>query len=368
MSHTSILQGVPHPRDARMRFDTEFDPATGKRKHDYYVDGKLYQGSVTGFVHDFFPQFDAEGTVDRIMASGKTESKPRYKYFGMTRQEILDSWEANRDAKSEAGTLAHDNIEQYTKGNPYDATHPGIEGFNAFNAEFTASDEWVPWLAEWAVFNEDSGLGGCVDMVYARRSHVEAARKKGNLSDAPIDLWLVDWKFTKEFEEVNNWGKTGFGPCEDLPDTNLYHYYCQLNTYRHTVEAKYGRKVIGATLVRYSHTAPTFQRREVPDMQKMIDQMIRYRIYKRAEEAAGRVAKTSSGWWKTNKPRDEYHSAAPLLVSRRTRKMAPAKGTKVPAPDTPPSLAGDVGASPPPKPKTRVGGSRLRRAKLLNKE
>ncbi len=362
MSQTSILQGVPHPRDQRMLFDTEVDPTTGQRKHDYYVDGKLYQGSVTGFVHDFFPVFDADKVVDRIMASGKTESNPRYKYFGMTRQDILDSWELNRDTKSEAGTVAHDNIEQYTKGNAYDPTHPGIEGFNAFNAEFTASGEWVPWLAEWAVFNEDSGLGGCVDMVYARRSHVEAARKAGTLATAPIDLWLVDWKFTKDFEEVNNYGKTGFGPCEDLPDTNLYHYYCQLNIYRHTVEAQYGRKVIGNTLVRYSHTAPTFQRREVPDMQKMIEQMIRYRIYKRAEEAKNKTPKTVAAWWKTNKPK-----AAPVptsLLSRRLKKKpAPApKPSKTPtAPE--PALAGDVmNASQPPK---RRSAGRLRRAERL---
>jgi hypothetical protein len=88
----------PHPNDTRITF-READ-------HKYWIDGNC-EGlkSSTGFIHQFFAEFDADRIIGYILKGKKWGTDPEYKYYKMSRQEIKDSWEANGNAASSAGTI-----------------------------------------------------------------------------------------------------------------------------------------------------------------------------------------------------------------------------------------------------------------------
>ena len=92
----------PHPRDARISFD--------EGPHIYTIDGDDSFTSVTTWNHQHFRKFDADATITKMMGSNNW---PNSKYFGLTREEIKDSWERNRDEAAKAGTEMHYNIECY---------------------------------------------------------------------------------------------------------------------------------------------------------------------------------------------------------------------------------------------------------------
>ena len=61
-------------------------------------------------------------------------------------------------------------------------------------------------------------------------------------------------------------------PVEHLPDTNYWHYCMQLNIYRHILETKYNKKIIGLYLVGIHPDLKTFQQEKVPFLiQETID-------------------------------------------------------------------------------------------------
>ena len=64
--------------------------------------------SLTGFLHGFFPHFDADETIKKMMKSKKW---PESRWYGMTAAAIKAAWDANGREASEAGTAMHLGIE-----------------------------------------------------------------------------------------------------------------------------------------------------------------------------------------------------------------------------------------------------------------
>ena len=85
----------------------------------YWIDGDC-EGlkSSTGFIHQFFAEFDADRIIGYILKGRRWGSDPEYKYYLMARQAIKDSWEANGNAASAAGTIMHAAIEYHYNGLP----------------------------------------------------------------------------------------------------------------------------------------------------------------------------------------------------------------------------------------------------------
>ena len=79
---------------------------TKKPSNRYWIDGNC-EGlkSSTGFIHQFFAEFDADRTIGFILKGRKWGTDPDYKYYMMSRKAIKDSWEANGQAASSAGTI-----------------------------------------------------------------------------------------------------------------------------------------------------------------------------------------------------------------------------------------------------------------------
>ena len=89
-----------HPRDERIQF---FDDG-----HYYLIDGKRGYTSVTTYIHSLFPEFNADKIINKMMKSKKW---PQSKYYGMTKEEIKQSWDKNRDETATAGTNFHRAVE-----------------------------------------------------------------------------------------------------------------------------------------------------------------------------------------------------------------------------------------------------------------
>ena len=97
-----------HERDQHIVFD---EPT-----HVYTVKGSSKGWtSCTGFIHKFFPHFDADAVIKKMMSS---PSWPTNKYFGKTAGQIKAEWNASGKSASEAGTEMHLAIEQFLHGHP----------------------------------------------------------------------------------------------------------------------------------------------------------------------------------------------------------------------------------------------------------
>ena len=92
-----------HVRDEGVRFYS--------RGHKYEIENDIKSKyvSVTTWNHKHFPKFDADKVIENIF-NGKNWG-PDNKYWGMTAQQIKDSWKSNGLSAASSGTSLHEKIE-----------------------------------------------------------------------------------------------------------------------------------------------------------------------------------------------------------------------------------------------------------------
>jgi hypothetical protein len=223
----SLARRNRHPRDNLIHFDEPTHVYTIKGDSKGWV-------SCTGFLHSFFPHFDADDTIKKMMRSKKW---PESKWYGMTASAIKAAWEANGREASEAGTAMHLGIEMVMNGAEKDVV-PEVKLTKEWEYFWKYwkkdSEIWEPWRTEWEVWDEELKLAGSIDMIYRNK-------KDGTFA-------IYDWKRAKEMKMENPFG-TGYGPVAHLPDTNYWHYTLQLNMYRWLLEKHYNLKISEMALV-----------------------------------------------------------------------------------------------------------------------
>lgn len=240
-----------HPRDSLIKFE--------ENGHVYTYNGKINPISVTTIIHKYFPKFDADAIIFKMMSSKKWTSS---KYFGMTKEQIKNEWNGNGKNSAHLGTLMHAAIEHY-----FNFVYPDIPDFTNNNSiefnqflgfwkEFSRNNpQWKPYRTEWIVYDEDKNLAGSIDMC---------------LSNDEGQIVILDWKRSKEIKRNNNWQR-GFGPFKHMDDCNYNHYTLQLNIYRHILETKYDKQIIAMYLV-ICH--PNQQCAEVIPIETKVDEII----------------------------------------------------------------------------------------------
>jgi len=213
-----------HPRDEFITFE--------EGPHIYTVCGERgTYTSVTTWNHSHFSHFDADAIIDNML-KGRKMRDPTYKYYGMTKEQIKEDWDKNRDAASSAGTKMHYDIECFY--NELDVQNDSIEFqyFKRFVAEFP---ELKPYRTEWMVYYEELKLTGSIDMIFENPDGT---------------LQIYDWKRCQEIKHEAEFGKFAQTTCiSHLPDTNFWHYALQLNMYKTILEHKYGKKITDLYLV-----------------------------------------------------------------------------------------------------------------------
>ena len=182
----------------------------------------------------FFPHFDPDATIKKMMRSPKW---PQSKYYGMTAQAIKDQWSNSGKEASEAGTAMHLGIEQF-HNSAEDIIDPAVKETPEWryfqNYWRECRDDLEPYRTEWEVWSEDHKLAGSIDMIY---------RKK---SDGTFVIY--DWKRSKDIKTDSPFEK-GYAPVDHLPNTNYWHYTLQLNVYRWFLQTHYGLKVSDLYLI-----------------------------------------------------------------------------------------------------------------------
>lgn len=220
-----LSQINPHPRDQNIIFAEE--------NHEYTIAGMLNKPiSVTTLIHKYFPEFDADVVIKKMMAS---RNWPQSKYFGRTPESIKKEWEENGDQASQLGTIMHKSIEQFFNQEPVSTPNSKeFVMFMQFWRDFTTKYPMMrPYRSEWLVYDEDISLAGSIDLV---------------VSDPKGNLIIVDWKRSKEIKIQNNFEK-GKVPFQTYPNCNYSHYSLQLNFYRTILEKCYDKTVIFMMLV-----------------------------------------------------------------------------------------------------------------------
>jgi hypothetical protein len=210
-----------HPRDKHIEFDEPTHRYTIKGDNKGWI-------SCTGFLHDFFPHFNPDATISKMMRSPKW---PQSKYFGKTAEQIKAEWEASGKEASGSGTAMHLAIEQHMHDSE-EVIDPAVKEtkewkyyMNFWNA---CGGDLVPYRSEWEVFCEEHKLAGSIDMVYYRPSDKKYV--------------IYDWKRSKEIKTSNTF-ESGYPPLEHLPHCNYWHYTLQLNVYKWFLETYYGLEI-----------------------------------------------------------------------------------------------------------------------------
>lgn len=239
MSHLATLH--PHEKDEFIHFE--------EIGHKYTIHGESDYISVTTLIGTLFEHFDANKIVDTMLKNTRNFSNPDYKYYNMTREEILTSWSKNGDDASKKGTAMHLYIENYYNQIYSDESSIEIDYFKCFLKTYP---ELKPYRTEWTVFYSKYKVCGSIDMLFENPNGT---------------LEIYDWKRVKQIEYKAFGNKTGLLPCiSDMPDTNFWHYCLQLNLYKFILENQYDKKVTSLFLVclHPDNANKTFERIEVP--------------------------------------------------------------------------------------------------------
>jgi CRISPR/Cas system-associated exonuclease Cas4 (RecB family) len=164
-------------------------------------------------------------------------SNPKYKYYGMTAEQIAQMWQKNGEESSAAGTKLHYDIECFWNGCPVENASIEYQYFLQFAADFQAKNPGIkPYRTEWMVYYEELKFSGSIDMVFENPDGT---------------LRIYDWKRCGEIPAEAFGGKCAKTECiRHLPDSKFWQYSLQLNTYKMILEAKYGKTVTELCLVR----------------------------------------------------------------------------------------------------------------------
>lgn len=221
-----------HPRDQYISFQelnhiyTLTSPDNNEIKHPI---------SVTTLIGQYFPHFDADKVIEKMMKSKDWKTK---KYYGQTPEEIKAGWDLNGKISSELGTKMHMNIEYFMDGKDVIDESDEFKMFLKFWDNFQKKyPDFKPYRLEWCVYDElfrnSKGLCGSIDCI---------------LSNEKGEIMIFDWKRSKEIKMTNKY-EDALPPFKHMDNTNLSHYKIQLNIYRHILETKYHKKVVFMMLV-----------------------------------------------------------------------------------------------------------------------
>lgn len=237
-----------HVRDAALTFEAE--------THTYRVGNTIYD-SVTTVVDNCFEQFDAE-----YWASVK--ATPAH-----TKEMILAEWAAKGEHARNLGTELHDRIERYYLGETITEEWLRDSSFRLF-CGFACDIRLCPHRSEWRIYHEESRLAGTLDFL-ARRA------------DGTFDIW--DWKRSAKVVnssgnpiDYNSYGRTGFDPVANLPDTTYHHYALQVSIYRYILESKYGLSVHSAHLGIFHPDYRHYHVVDLPYLNKEVERLFEHRI------------------------------------------------------------------------------------------
>ena len=235
----------PHARDERIEFSA--------LSHSYFLDGIPVKSS-SFLVSRFFTAFDSYSAAKKL--------RPSNPLFGKSIDEIVSIWSNKGKEASDAGTVLHEQIERYYKGESYEPT----DEFGLFLDFANAHADLKPFRCEWRIFDESYHIAGTVDFI---------AKNKGLYE-------MYDWKRSKKVVDsrtgkpISNdyWGKTGIGQLKSIDDTSYNHYCLQQSLYKYILEKNYDLQVSKMYLVVIHPDYERYIKVEVPYLKNYVEYML----------------------------------------------------------------------------------------------
>jgi len=212
--------------------------------HKYYLDGVEYI-SVSEVTHKYKP-IDGEQMAENCVKKWMKDQDPSYKYYGMSKEEILAQWKIKSDHACEFGTNVHafgESMFYYMTGHPEDILDEckdkfDEEGPHPSNPQEEAivkfwddlPESFVPVLAETKVFNRNgTQYAGTFDILFYYVEEPESPKNglvifdyKGLDINTPI-LTKDGWK-TMETVKIGDVVYDGNGNETNVIHTSDIHY------------------------------------------------------------------------------------------------------------------------------------------------
>tara|TARA_Y100000817_G_scaffold312855_1_gene307630 strand:- start:1151 stop:1933 length:783 start_codon:yes stop_codon:yes gene_type:complete len=239
-----------HPRDKRIVFD--------EGPHIYYIDGDSSYTSVTSWVGQHFPHFNADEIINKMMKSKKWSKS---KYFGQTKEQIKELWANNGKEACDLGTKLHYNIECFYNNNTVIDESVAYKQFLDFQTKIGSTMK--PFRTEWTVFDEELKIAGSIDMIFENEDG---------------SLIIYDWKRSKEIKKTNRFESATTECINHLPASNFWKYSIQLNIYRTILEKNYGKTVSKMCLLSLHPSQPYYKIYIVPFLKNEMKDLLHLRL------------------------------------------------------------------------------------------
>lgn len=236
-----------HPRDKNIKCNFT--------NHVYTVNGKKGYTSITTICKKLFKPFDSDKIINLMMKGKDWESS---KYFGMSKNDIKNSWKKKGQESSSLGTKLHEDIEKFYN-NRLDLIQNNSKEYSQF-LSFQNIFNLIPYRTEWMIYDEKLLFSGCIDFV--------SIDKNGKFS-------IYDWKRCESITKINKYGDCCIYPeLSYIPDSNYWIYSFQLNLYKFILEKNYDIKIEDIYLVKFHPLSKSFERIRVADLQNEIKILI----------------------------------------------------------------------------------------------
>ena len=178
----------------------------------------------------------------------KKYKNKKSKYYNKTVDDILQSWEDNKNIACEEGTKLHESIELYYNKIPTDYTSKEYGFFENFIKDHQHLEAY---RTEWEIYYEEKQIAGSIDMIFRNPD--------GSFS-------IYDWKRCRKMEKSNNF-EFGLDELDHLPNTNFWHYSLQLNIYQYILELKYNIHIKDLFLVVMHPDNKNYMKYQCPNLQ-----------------------------------------------------------------------------------------------------
>jgi hypothetical protein len=227
-----------------------------EKDHSYKYKKIKAKYSVTQFIKKFFHEFDSDRIISQMMMS---KNWNKSKYNGMSKEEIKELWEENRDQESKLGTEMHENFENFLNSSFSTDKSDYIINKELFSLQrFLIENKFLTWkTSELRIFNEKYRIAGSIDAIFYH--------------EYENSFVILDWKRSKEIKYKSyDFGKH---PIENVMDTNYWHYSLQLNMYKYLLSLE-NFKVEKMYLLHVNPENFEYKLIAVPNMQEEIKKML----------------------------------------------------------------------------------------------
>lgn len=241
--------------------------------HEYYLDGVKYI-SVSEVTHKYKP-IEGEQMAENCVKKWQRDQDPSYKYFGLSKEEILAQWKVKSDQACEFGTDVHafgesmfyymtdhsENIldeckDQFDEDGPHPKNPQEAAIVKLWN---DIPENIVPVLAETKVFNRNgTQYAGTFDILFYYVAEPNSPKN---------GLLVLDYKTNKDLFK-NYRGQTLLWPFQDMLDQNASYYTLQLSLYEIPLH-NLGYKVVGRRLI-WVRPDGTYEKINIPSVSERL--------------------------------------------------------------------------------------------------